>query len=93
MDFDERSQTRFTDPNLVQSIHLDSKNTNHKGNGIPKVFENAKLRKLTRKPNKELTQEEKITFDSIEMALLKSKEFVESKSPSWLYIQVLEKVT
>ncbi len=86
LDFDERSQTRFTDPNLVQSIHLDSKNTNHKGNGIPKVFENAKLRKLTRKPNKELTQEEKITFDSIEMALLKSKEFVESKSPSWLYI-------
>ncbi len=86
LDFDERSQTRFSDPNLVQTIHLDSKNTNFKGNGIPKVFENAKLRKLTRKPNKELTQEEKITFDSIEMALLKSKEFVESENPSWLYI-------
>jgi len=86
LDFDERSQTRFSDPNLVQTIHLDSKNTNFKGNGIPKVFEKAKLRKLARKPNKELTQDEKITFDSIEMALLKSKEFVESENPSWLYI-------
>lgn len=86
LDFDTRSQTRFNDPNLVQNIHLDSKNTNNKSNGIPKVFENAKLRKLTRKPSKDLSQEEKITFDSIEMALLKSKEFVESKNPLWLYI-------
>ncbi len=86
LDFDDRSQARFTDPNLVQTIHLDSKENNHKGNGIPKVFENSKLRKLARKPNKELSQEEKITFDSIEMALLKSKEFVESENPSWLFI-------
>ena len=50
------------------------------------MFNNAKLRKQPRKQNKELTREEKITFDSIEMALLKSKEFVESTNPTWLYI-------
>ncbi|MED5237707.1 MAG: DnaA/Hda family protein [Chloroflexota bacterium] len=85
-DFDDRTKSRFSDPNLVQSIHLDSKDSTHQSNGIPKVFDNAKLRKQPRKQNKELTREEKITFDSIEMALLKSKEFVESPNPTWLYI-------
>lgn len=86
LDLDDRSQMRFTDPKLVQSINLEYKKNNILTNGIPKVFEKAKLTKELRKPIKNSSQSDKVTYDSIEMALFKSKEYINSKDPSWLYI-------
>tara|TARA_B100000945_G_scaffold163719_1_gene131348 strand:+ start:17131 stop:18486 length:1356 start_codon:yes stop_codon:yes gene_type:complete len=86
LDLDDRSQMRFTDPKLVQSINLEYKKNNILTNGIPKVFEKAKLTKELRKPIKNSSQSDKVTYDSIEMALFKSKEYINSKDPGWLYI-------
>ena len=77
---------RFTDPKLVQSINLESKQISIFSNGIPKAFEKAKLTKELKKPIKNSSQSDKVTYDSIEMALFKSKEYVNSKNPNWLYI-------
>ena len=76
LDLDDRSQMRFTDPKLVQSINLEYKKNNILTNGIPKVFEKAKLTKELRKPIKNSSQSDKVTYDSIEMALFKSKEYI-----------------
>ena len=86
LDLDDRSQMRFTDPKLVQSINLESKQISIFSNGIPKAFEKAKLTKELKKPIKNSSQSDKVTYDSIEMALFKSKEYVNSKNPNWLYI-------
>ena len=86
LDLDDRSQMRFTDPKLVQSINLEYKKNNILTNGIPKVFEKAKLTKELRKPIKNSSQSDKVTYDSIEMALFKTKEYINSKDPGWLYI-------
>ena len=65
---------------------MNIKKNNILTNGIPKVFEKAKLTKELRKPIKNSSQSDKVTYDSIEMALFKSKEYINSKDPGWLYI-------
>ncbi|NCG34729.1 MAG: ATP-binding protein [Dehalococcoidales bacterium] len=85
-DLNDRVQMRFSDPNLVQSINIEPIKENYLSNGIPKVFEKANLTKELKKPIKNTSQSDKVTYDSIEMALFKSKEYVSDKNPSWLYI-------